>query len=544
VSFSYAARRKAVLFFVLAAEAILSFFVYVSLSAHILWPEKSKAATGVANVLSYEGRLMDASGNPLGGTGEPYCFRFSIYDAQSGGTKLWPTGTPATTTATTTDGVFNALVGQADTLDYNFYTSDTTYLNVDVYTATSTNGTNCFSGSWETLSPRQRIAATGYARSAENVYSSLLRTDVSNSRTQIGSGVGGGSPIMFGLDVKNTNDYVGQSCTTSGTLWYNSAISKALVCENGVIQTVSNSGATTTIAAINANAGTPATTGTIVFSNSNNVSFGINGNTITASVNGGGGTVSQYPILPTQWTYSGIPYTGSSGAGGNSSLTTASAMIFPMALNGAVSYNEVRVPLLLSVTSASTNSNWSFTGGASLALYTKNAGTLSLLSSFTNEFRATYGSAANSTQASATYQFSYGQGAQTQSSSNSTNNAAGNLWTIVSGTKYWPMLNGYDNSLSAGQYFAALIVSYRTSSVAWAHLSSYGNMSVANSTALQLGYATASTRNMFPLMGVASMVLSSDQRVLNSYATANITQSSNNASFVNRSAYVMLNYRS
>lgn len=276
---------------IIAAEGVLSAFVYMSLAAHILWPDQTRAAAGVAGVLSYQGRLMDTSGNPLGGTGTQYCFRFSLYDAQSGGSKVWPAGTPATSTATTTDGVFNALIGQADPLTYNFYESDTIYLNVEV---NPTSGSTCSTtGSWETLSPRQRVAATGYSQSAKNVYSSLLFTDNTNNRVQIGTGTGGASPKFLGLDVKNTNDYIGQSCTTSGTVWYNSAISKALVCENGTIQAISNSSATTTLAAINANTGTPATTGTIVFSNSNGVTFGINGNTITASVAAGGGGYSQ-----------------------------------------------------------------------------------------------------------------------------------------------------------------------------------------------------------------------------------------------------------
>jgi hypothetical protein len=285
-------------FAIIIAEIVLSFFVYVSFAAHILWPESSRAAAGVSSLLSYEGRLMDTSGNPLGGTGEPYCFRFSIYDAQSAGAKLWPAGTPNVTVATTTDGVFNALVGQADALTYNFYDNSSVYLNVEVNTATSTNGSTC-SGSWETLSPRQSIAATGYARTAENVYSTTLFTDVSNSRVQIGSGTGGGSPKMLGLDVQNTNQYVGQTCSTSGTMWYNSAQSMALVCEGGFIQAVGT--ATTTIAAIQANGGTPISVGTVVFSNGNGVSWGINGQTITASVNAGGGTTLQsyepYPAM-------------------------------------------------------------------------------------------------------------------------------------------------------------------------------------------------------------------------------------------------------
>ncbi len=448
VSLSFAARRKVVLFLVIAAEAILSLFVYISLSAHILWPEKSKAAVGVANVLSYEGRLMDASGNPLGGTGEPYCFRFSIYDAVSGGSKVWPTGTPATTTATTTDGVFNALVGQADTLDYNFYASDTTFLNVDVYTATSTNGSNCFSGTWETLSPRQRVAATGYARSAENVYSSLLRTDITNSRTQIGSGVGGGSPIMFGLDVKNTNDYVGQACSTSGTLWYNSAISKALVCENGVIQTVSNSGATTTIAAINANAGTPATTGTIVFSNSNGVSFGINGNTITASVNGGV-THSSYEVN------SGI---SASAVLSSNSNTSGAASFFPFYLNGAVAADYLNMALSNSFVTYS-NSSGSQSQTLSWGFYSRGTGaSTSLLSQMANGSISFGVSAQNSS-----YTFSQATATNTAGYTYSTTASAGS--NISSGYTGMKLLQIPVNSTyTSGMYWLGLFQRISTSS--------------------------------------------------------------------------------
>lgn len=351
---------------IIAAEGVLSAFVYMSLAAHVLWPDQTKAAAGVAAVLSYQGRLMDTSGNPLGGTGTQYCFRFSIYDAETAGTKLWPAGTPATSTATTTDGVFNALIGQADALTYNFYDSDTVYLNVEV---NPTSGSTCTTtGSWETLSPRQRIASTGYSQSAENVYSSLLFTDNTNGRVQVGSGTGGASPKFLGLDVKNTNDYIGQSCTTSGTVWYNSAISKALVCENGTIQAISNSSATTTLAAINANTGTPATTGTIVFSNSNGVTFGINGNTITASVaaGGGGATFSAYnggavstPLVA-----------GQQGQG--------TLHIRPILLQEAVQYDRMVMPL--NYTQA-TNSTLTASVSMWVGLYSQNVSTLSLIGS-------------------------------------------------------------------------------------------------------------------------------------------------------------------
>lgn len=359
---------------VIVVEAALSFFLYISFAAHTLWPEETRAAAGIASVLSYEGRLMDASGNPLGGTGTAYCFRFSIYDAPTGGTKLWPAGTPNTTMATSTDGVFSALIGQADSLTFNFYDNDTVYLNVDVNTTATTCG-----GSWESLSPRQRIAATGYAQAAKNTYGGAV---------QVGTGVGGASPSMLGLDVKNTDDYIGQSCTTSGTMWYNSAISKALVCENGTIQTIGNSSATTTIAALNANTGTPATTGTIVFSNSNGVTFGINGNTITASVNGGGGgiTHSSYEVN------TGI---SASAVLSSNSNTSGAASFMPFYLNGAVAAEYLNLALSNSFVTYSNSSgsqsqtlSWGFysrgTGGSSSLLSLMANGSISFAVSAQN----------------------------------------------------------------------------------------------------------------------------------------------------------------
>jgi hypothetical protein len=316
---------------------VLSVFLYVSFAAHLVWPDLSRAAAGVSPYLSYEGRLTDSSGNPLGGTGEPYCFRFSIYDSTSGGTKLWPAGTPNVTVATTTDGVFAALVGQADALTYDFYSSDTVYLNVEVNTATSTNGSTC-SGSYESLSPRQQIAASGYARSAQNVYSSLLKTNVSSNRVDIGAGTGSASPTLVALDVNNTNQYVGQTCSTSGTMWYNSAQSMALICENGIIEELGTVG-TTTISAINANAGTPASAGTVVFSNGNGVSWGINGNTITASINGG--------------TASSTVLGNNRGWGqGSVSLGQNSIYIFPERLNVAVAASAIKIPVMVTNSSS------------------------------------------------------------------------------------------------------------------------------------------------------------------------------------------------
>jgi len=125
----------------------------------------ASAAEGVPELMSYQGRLYDASGNLLGGAGTNYYFRFSIYDAASGGTKLWPAGTPSTMTYQVRYGVFNAQVGDtgaggdALTLDFN---ADGYYLQVEVASLAN------FSDG-ETLSPRQQVTSAGYAKNADTV---------------------------------------------------------------------------------------------------------------------------------------------------------------------------------------------------------------------------------------------------------------------------------------------------------------------------------------------------------------------------------------
>ncbi|MEK7110394.1 MAG: hypothetical protein AAB867_00890, partial [Patescibacteria group bacterium] len=123
-------------------------------------------------------RLLNSSGELLGGSsGTDFCFKFSFYDDATVGspdTKLWPSASPSTMTASVKNGVFNVGIGDTsaggDTLDFNFQDNNAAYLNVEVATKV---GATCAAGdgaeSFENLAPRQRIVSSGYAINAGTV---------------------------------------------------------------------------------------------------------------------------------------------------------------------------------------------------------------------------------------------------------------------------------------------------------------------------------------------------------------------------------------
>src|SRR5882724_8608959 len=73
--------------------------------AMLFGSSSTEAATGAPNIISYQGRLTNGSGQLLGGSGTNYTFKFSIWDNATVGnpTKLWPAGSPTAYTTTVTD---------------------------------------------------------------------------------------------------------------------------------------------------------------------------------------------------------------------------------------------------------------------------------------------------------------------------------------------------------------------------------------------------------------------------------------------------------
>ena len=144
-------------------KILFIFFLSTAFLFSLSIPQQILAA-GTPSIFSYQGRLVDASGNLLGGSGTTYYFKFSIWDVATGGTQgtnqLWPASSPTAFTSTVRQGVFNVNIGDTangypDTLDLNFNRDEDLYLQVEV----SSSGS-----SFETLDPRQRISSAPFAR--------------------------------------------------------------------------------------------------------------------------------------------------------------------------------------------------------------------------------------------------------------------------------------------------------------------------------------------------------------------------------------------
>ncbi|MBU6415104.1 hypothetical protein KGQ34_02595, partial [Patescibacteria group bacterium] len=173
------------------------------MSQYFVFPFEANSATGVPKIISYQGRLANASGNLLGGSsGTTFYFKFSIHSAASGGAQIWPSSTPCTHALVVTDGVFNANIGDtsecSDALDVDFNASDTLYLQVQVATVD-------VPASFEILSPRQRITSSGFAINASTVSGSannspnVLGNLVTYSTVQAGAAMASGN--IFSADV-------------------------------------------------------------------------------------------------------------------------------------------------------------------------------------------------------------------------------------------------------------------------------------------------------------------------------------------------------
>lgn len=119
--------------------------------------------------LSFQGRLENASGTPItSGTN----FVFKLFDASSGGTELYSSGTCSITPDT--DGVFSTQIGGTcgSGIGSNVFTE-----NADVWLEVTVAA--------ETLTPRQQIATVAYALNSETIQGFPISATVSAIRNTV-----------------------------------------------------------------------------------------------------------------------------------------------------------------------------------------------------------------------------------------------------------------------------------------------------------------------------------------------------------------------
>jgi len=122
----------------LISAALATFFVI-----------SSAGQATIPHLINLQGRLINSTTNRyLSGT---YNFSFYIYDAASGGSKLW---SETQSTVSVNDGLFDVILGNSNSIGLDF--------TVDYWLAMEVQSDG-------EMSPRQRIASTGYAYLAEDL---------------------------------------------------------------------------------------------------------------------------------------------------------------------------------------------------------------------------------------------------------------------------------------------------------------------------------------------------------------------------------------
>ena len=192
----------------LALPAILAFLVCFA------FPAPVHAVTTIPYKMNFQGRLTDASGNPMAaGT---YNMKFRIYDASSAGTLKWSeqrANSASTGVTVTTGGLFSVQLGDVSSLPANiFSTTDTASLFFEIELPTPATAT-CSTAACESytegpMAPRNKLASSAYSFNSD-----LLDGLDSSAFAQVGAnttftgtlGVNVSSTAAFTVGTSGTN---------------------------------------------------------------------------------------------------------------------------------------------------------------------------------------------------------------------------------------------------------------------------------------------------------------------------------------------------
>ena len=146
------------------ARLSLACICFLQLGQALVLPQIAQAASA-PNIVTYQGRLLNANGIPVATSSASMIFEF--YTASSGGTCVWSnsSATCASATARTvtlTDGLFSENLGDTGASTPYAAIGDTIFAdNAALYLQVTIGG--------ETLSPRKQIVAAPYALNADSL---------------------------------------------------------------------------------------------------------------------------------------------------------------------------------------------------------------------------------------------------------------------------------------------------------------------------------------------------------------------------------------
>ena len=131
----------------------LLLFAYHAWAAPSAAPQVAPASQVNTGMLSYQGYLTDASGEPLTGDVD---ITFRLYDAPSGGAALWTEVHTNANAVPVADGLFNVMLGSLTPISSTVWSSGASYLGVQV-------------GDDAEMAPREVVGAVPYAQVADKL---------------------------------------------------------------------------------------------------------------------------------------------------------------------------------------------------------------------------------------------------------------------------------------------------------------------------------------------------------------------------------------
>jgi hypothetical protein len=148
----------------------LLLFAYHAWAAPSAAPQVAPASQVNTGMLSYQGYLTDAGGEPLTGDMD---ITFRLYDAPSGGAALWTEAHTGDNAVPVEDGLFNVMLGSLTPISSTVWSNGASYLGVQV-------------GNDGVMSPREVVGAVPYAKVADElVQPDSTRLTYIESSTQV-----------------------------------------------------------------------------------------------------------------------------------------------------------------------------------------------------------------------------------------------------------------------------------------------------------------------------------------------------------------------